>query len=194
MAQPSLEPGVTYHIYNRGNNRETIFIEERNYAYFMRLYNKYISPIVDTFAYCLMPNHFHFLLRIRDLPGFENLEGLKPPSQHFSNFFNAYTKAFNKSYNCTGSLFEKNFKRKPVTNDRYFTTLVAYIHQNPQRHGLIADFRDWPYSSYQTLISHKSTKLARNEVLDWFDDRDEFITFHRELADFKIISPLIGVD
>ena len=71
MIQQPLIPGVTYHIYNRGNNGETIFPEERNYEYFMQLYGKYISPIADTFAYCLMPNHFHFLIRIKgedDLP------------------------------------------------------------------------------------------------------------------------------
>ena len=195
MAQPPLEPGILYHIYNRGNNGETIFIEERNYDYFLQLYDKYISPIVDTFSYCLLPNHFHFLIRVKtDLPGFENLEGLKPPYRYFSNFFNAYTKAFNKTYNRTGSLFEKNFKRKPVTNDAYFTKLVAYIHQNPQRHGLIDDFRDWPYSSYTVLASQKPTRLARPEILDWFTDRDGFLTFHQNVADFKNIPPLVEGD
>ena len=185
MAQQPLEYGVTYHIYNRGNNGETIFPEERNYEYFMQLYGKYISPIADTFAYCLLRNHFHFLIRIKDktdLPGFQNLEGLKPkpPYRFFSNFFNAYTKAFNKAYNRTGSLFEKNFKRKPVTNDAYFTSLITYIHHNPQKHGLIDDYRDWPYSSYGALSSIKPTRLARNEVLDWFDDRGGFLRFHQK--------------
>jgi putative transposase len=123
----------------------------------MQLYGKYISPLVDTFAYCLLRNHFHFLVRIKtdlpgllkelrssgitDLPGFQNLEGLipKPPYRYFSNCFNAYTKAFNKAYDRTGCLFEKNFKRKPVTNDFYFTALITYIHHNPQKHGLIDD-------------------------------------------------------
>jgi putative transposase len=95
-------------IWDRGNNGETIFTEERNYEYFLKLFEKHISPIADTFAYCLMPNHFHFLIRIKsDLPGFGNLEGLKPLYGHFFNFFNAYTKAFNKAYNRTGSLREK---------------------------------------------------------------------------------------
>ena len=197
MKNTPLEPNITYHIYNRGNNRENIFTEARNYTYFMALYEKYIAPIADTFAYCLLPNHFHFLIRIRqDLPGFENLEGLtsKPIYRHFSNFFNAYTKAFNKSYNRTGSLFGKNFKRKPVTNDRYFMALVVYIHQNPQRHGLINNFRDWPYSSYQALANHKPTKFMRNEMLNRFHDRDGFLEFHRNTTDFKPIESLIDDD
>ena len=120
MTQKPLEYGEIYHIYNRDNNGEIIFIEERNYAYFMQLYEKYISPFADTFAYCLMPNHFHFLIRIKtDLPGFGNLEGLDAESlkpdresqelrsseerssyqrlgQQFATFFGTYTKAFNK--------------------------------------------------------------------------------------------------
>ena len=199
MKNQSLEPGMTYHIYNRGNNGEMIFIEERNYEYFLKLYEKYIFPIADTFAYCLLPNHFHFLIRIKkDLPGFiqelrssEERSSYQLLGQQFASFFGTYTKAINKAYNRSGSLFEKNFKRKPVTNDRYFVALVAYIHQNPQRHGLIEDFRDWPFSSYVALCSQKPTKLARNEVIDWFDDRDGFVTFHQELADFKQISSLV---
>jgi putative transposase len=139
------------------------------------------------------------LFRIKaDLPGVnQELRSFKERSscqllgQQFATFFGTYTKAFNKAYNRTGSLFEKNFKRKPVTNDLYFTALVAYIHQNPQRHGLIDDFRDWPYSSYGVLASHKPTRLARNEVLDWFDDRDGFLSFHQELIDFKQIKTLV---
>ena len=122
MSQIPLTPGVVYHIYNRGNNGEDIFIEESNYYYFMKLYDKYITPVAETYAYCLLRNHFHLMVRIKDLPGFQNLAGLeesKPAQQHFSNFFNAYTKAINKTFQRSGSLFEKPFKRKPVINDRY---------------------------------------------------------------------------
>jgi REP element-mobilizing transposase RayT len=62
---PALQPGKYYHIYNRGINRENIFFETRNYPYFLELYAKYIEPIANTFAYCLMRNHFHLLVRIK---------------------------------------------------------------------------------------------------------------------------------
>ena len=75
-----LQYGEYYHIYNRGNNRQDIFIEERNYRYFLQLYTKHVVPVVDTFAYCLMRNHFHFLLQIKK-PEQKN----KEPSQAFSN-------------------------------------------------------------------------------------------------------------
>ncbi len=67
MSNPSpLEPGNFYHIYNRGNNRENLFIQERNYGYFMKLWGKYISPVADTYAYCLLRNHFHAAVRVKD--------------------------------------------------------------------------------------------------------------------------------
>jgi putative transposase len=68
------------------------------------------------------------------------------------------------------------------------------IHQNPQRHGLVDDFRDWPFSSYAALASQKPTCLARTEVLDWFTDRDGFLTFHQGTADFKNTSSLVEGD
>jgi REP element-mobilizing transposase RayT len=66
MTPPPLEPGCYYHIYNRGNNGEDLFREQRNYAYFFKLYAHLVSPVADTFVYCLMRNHFHLLIRIKD--------------------------------------------------------------------------------------------------------------------------------
>ena len=200
MAHQPLEFGVIYHIYNRGNNGETIFPEERNYKYFMQLYGKYIAPIADTFAYCLLRNHFHFLVRIKDLPVDQERgcskqpRSFRPISKQFATFFDTYTKAINKAPSRTGRLFEDRFKRKPVTDNAYFTALITYIHQNPQKHGFVEDYRDWPYSSYSAIFSYKPTHLARDEVLRWFDDRQGFVSFHDDMADFRQISTLVEGD
>ena len=77
MSQIPLTPGVVYHIYNRGNNGENIFIEERNYAYFMKLYDKYITLVAETYAYCLLRNHFHLMVSIKDLPEINEHASLK---------------------------------------------------------------------------------------------------------------------
>ena len=114
-----LEPGKYYHIYNRGNNGENIFIEERNYTYFMNLYARYIDPVAETFSYCLLRNHFHVGIRIK-----EDLGGIKNPGQPFANLFNAYSKAISRAYGRTGSLFENRYRRKEVTTDRYFQRLI----------------------------------------------------------------------
>ena len=175
--------GHYYHVYNRGVSGEAIFREEANYLYLLHLTGTAIEEFdVSVIAYCLMPNHYHFLLR---------QDGKHSISNFMHSIFNAYTKAINKSYQRSGSLFEKPFKRKPVTKNRYFKALVAYIHQNPQRHGLIDDFRDWPFSSYQALISEKQTRLAREEILSWFDGSRGLVQYHEAVADFKAIADFI---
>ena len=195
-----LQYGKYYHIFNRGNNQENIFIEERNYRYFLRLYAKHIMPAADTYAYCLLRNHFHFLVRIKtveeqDLTSFGNLSDLpRKPSQQFSNLFNAYAKAFNKTYHRTGTLFQRPFGRIEVTSDSYFMQLVTYIHQNPQNHGFVNDFRTWPYSSYQALLSTKPTRLQRDDVLTWFQGVDHFEDVHRYEVDERKIAPLVPDD
>lgn len=198
---PPLEYNTYYHIFNRGNNRENVFKEERNYSYFLKLYAHYIEPVADTFAYCLLPNHFHLLVRVKTIEEAEE-ETLKVsetfrvlnPSQQFSNLFNAYTKAINKAYQRTGSLFEHPFGRIPVTSEQYFTQLVSYIHQNPQRHGLIDDFRRWPYSSYQTLFSEKPTRLKRDIVLKWFGGRPQVEQLHQQKISKGELAPLLLED
>jgi len=200
MSKPPtlLQCGRYYHIYNRGNNRENIFTEERNYRYFLKLYAEHIEPVADTYTYCLLRNHFHLLVRIKDashLTGLQDLSGVRRlPSQHFSNLFNAYSKAFNKAYKRSGALFQRPFGRIEVTSETYFARLVIYIHQNPQKHGLVADFRQWPYSSYHTLLAAKPTHLKRDEVLAWFGDADNLVVMHQQANIERQIAALVAED
>ena len=200
QANIPLEPGHYYHIYNRGNNRENIFIEERNYLYFMQLYQKYILPVCDTFAYCLLRNHFHILVRVKELQN-QTSEVLKTSevssktvTQQFSNFFNSYTKSINATYKRSGSLFQNRFGRIEVDSDRYFAQLIHYIHFNPQKHGFVEDFRQYPYSSYQAIVSEKPTNLCRHEVLDWFQGKNSFVNIHDLLCDEAVIRHLTQED
>ena len=112
-------------------------------------------------------------------PNTTDLTGLAPtPSRAFANFFNAYAKAFNKAYRRTCALFQRPFGRIEVTREAYLYRLVTYIHQNPRRDGFVADFREWPYSSYHALLSDKATQLKREDVLEWFGGRDCLIVVH----------------
>lgn len=163
-----LQPGQYYHIYNRGNNRENIFVEERNYPYFLSLYSRHIAPVADTFAYCLMKNHFHLLIRVKEPSRFDSTPRHLHPSQAFSNLFNAYAKAMNKAYGRTGSLFQDRFRRIVVTSEHYRRRLIVYIHLNPQYHGFVDNFRDWPWSSYHGLCEDGQTMLQGATVQDWF--------------------------
>ena len=182
-----LENGKYYHIYNRGNNGIDLFYEIENYKHFLRLYEKYIDPVAETYAWCLMKNHFHLLVYIRetveiDSTKLEYSSTDKPKivsaSKQFSNLFNAYTLAMNKRYKRTGSLFEKNFRRKVVNSDTYFQKLVFYIHNNPVHHKFAEHIIEYPWTSYGTVISNKKTKLQREKVIEYFHDLENFKYYH----------------
>src|SRR5476651_354437 len=117
-----------YHLYNRGNNKDLTFFENDNYAYFLDQFKKHVSPFCEVYSYCLMPNHFHFFIRINDQVLFE--KGIK-------NFFISYSKAVNKKYNRVGGLFQGRFKVSEITSDSYYTRIITYIHQNPVVAGLV---------------------------------------------------------
>ena len=190
----ALLPDTVYHIFNHANGNENIFVKTENYYYFLKKYAEYIYPIAETYAYCLMGNHFHLMVEIRseeelkkyfltkkpDLTGFENLSGLL--SQQFSNFFNAYTKAFNLQQNRRGSLFQRPFKRKPVLDESYFTELIVYIHNNPVKHGFVNNILDWEHSSFHSYLSQKQSKLNRRYLENWFGDSEKLIAFHKEMS------------
>jgi putative transposase len=184
-----LEPNRMYHIFNRGNNRENLFREERNYEYFLRLYVKYISPIANTYAYCLMPNHFHFLVKIKEASS-RNAN----PTQQFSNLFNSYAKSINKAYYRTGALFHRPFGRNEVKSDSYYTHLVYYIHVNPLKHGFTKDFRTYPFSSYRVLLSDEPSIQAKHEVMSWFGGKENFIDAHNKAASGLLSIELFGED
>lgn len=186
-----MEAEKFYHVYNHANGHENLFREEENYRFFLQQWDKYISPIAETYAYCLMPNHIHFLIKTRSIEevrmnfGFEDVKPFgkfetfqKLVSKQFSNLYSSYAQAFNKMYNRKGSLFTPNFKRKEITSEEYLKTLVCYIHRNPIHHGFCADFKEWEHSSYHAYLSDKSSKIERNYILDLFDGKENFIEAH----------------
>ena len=206
MSKPiPLEYGKYYHIFSRGINRANLFFSERNYRFFMRRYAYYVEPVADTYAYCLLRNHFHVLARTRTVEEQEawyDSQILRPtepkrafapknPSQQLGNLLNSYTKAINEAHGRTGSLFQHPFGRVEVTSVVYLRILVTYIHQNPQRHRLIDDFRAWPYSSYGAFQTTKRTRLKRDEVLDWFSGSVAFEMVHESPIDEATLAPLL---
>jgi len=181
QASLPLEPGKVYHLYNRGNNREDLFRDKADYRTFLALYFKHVHSVVDTFAFCLMRNHFHLLMSVRDAARFpEDVDsfGQIDATQAFSNLFNAYAKMFNGRHQRTGRLFEERFKRILVDSDNYSSQLVVYIHRNPQRHGFVLDFRTWEWSSYRALCSDRPTRVERVEVMRWFGSVRNFEVAH----------------
>jgi putative transposase len=136
----------------------------------------HVGPVVDTFAYCLLRNHFHLLIRVRPALDWPTGPG---PSRRFADFFNGYARAINRAYGRCGSLFRKPFRRRAVTSASDLAHLVCYIHQIPQRHGLIADFRDYPHSSFPAYRDlARPSRLRRLETISWFGGIDGLESAH----------------
>jgi putative transposase len=188
------EEGRFYHIYNRTIDKQPLFKNEGNYEFFLKRYDEYLSAVVDTYAYCLLGNHFHLLIKVRehlDLTTFKKLSNLSTSdstiksvhdivSHQFRKFFQSYAMAFNKQQERVGTLFQTPFKRALVDNDAYFSQLVYYIHANPQRHDLTEDFRVWKWSSYGRMLSDKNSKLKKQEVLEWFGGKEIYKQYHAD--------------
>lgn len=101
------------------------------------------------------------------------------PSSHLGHLFNAYARYFNLKYHRHGSLFEHQFKRKPVENERYLRNAVVYIHKNPEHHGYSDNFRGYPWSSYHSFFEEQGEWIHRDEVLEWFGSAADFMMAHR---------------
>ncbi len=207
--QAPLLPGEFYHLFNRANTQgEQLFPQERNYRYFLQKWTEYVGGRMDVLAYCLMPNHFHFLVRVNDdardntapsgvIPSPSETErdnipsrdvipndpSVIPPSEALRRLFITYTQAINKQEQRRGSLFQEHPKRLRIESDSHLLSLIRYIHNNPVHHGLVAHLEDWRYSSYHALSNQAQTQLARQAVLDMFGGIAAFVAFHQQPAD-----------
>jgi putative transposase len=174
-----LQAGNFYHIYNRGNNRQNIFFERDNYLHFLYLVREYLATKgVDILAYCLMPNHYHFLVYLQN----DNLS----PAMHRLSV--AYTKAINKRFDRSGALFQGRFQTIHVNDPNYLIHLSRYIHLNPVKAGFVNRAEEWEFSSYPEYVGLRSGTLPQMDYLNLqFQDEPRELAlddnFHRLLID-----------
>ncbi len=170
-----LQTGNFYHVYNRGNNRQIIFFEQENYIYFLKLVKEHlISKAVDIVAYCLMPNHYHFLVYLTD----ETL------SDAMKSLSLAYTKAINKRFNRSGVLFQGRFQSIHVSQTDYLINLSRYIHLNPVQAGLVKQPEEWEFSSYLEYAGLRAGTLPNTEYIKMQIERES--TYQQFLADHSL--------
>ncbi len=167
-----IESDRYYHIFNQANGMIDIFKENRNYPFFLDKLEKHLSPVCEIIAYCLMKNHFHLVIKTKDV---EN----QKISRAFANLFIGYAKAFNKTYNRSGSLFKKPFKRKLITTEEYLKNVILYVHSNPVKDGFRDDLIEYPWSSYNEVLDNVSTMIEREFVLELFENKENFIATHK---------------
>ncbi len=183
-------PDTFYHLYNRGNNKQKVFFTDENYSFFLKYFDTYLSPVLNVYAYCLLPNHYHILIKtkpeteVSSLTIFgKKLKYKERLTSLFKKFFISYAKAINKQESRTGSLFEKPFHRKYITNENYLIRTILYIHLNPFHHKLNTDYRKYKWSSYVRFMNNKPSRLMKEEVLNMFGSRENFLVMHEEQKD-----------
>jgi putative transposase len=144
--------GEHYHLYNRGNNFENIFLAREDYVRFLRLLRRHIvsSAAADILAYCLMPNHYHLLVHLRR----DNL------SASMQAMTVAYAKGLNKKYGRVGRLFQAPFQAIHVARQDYLDLLMAYIHRNPVEAGLAVYSEEWEFSSHRDYVGLRAGTLV----------------------------------
>ncbi len=155
--RPDYFPGGYYHIYNRGAHKVSIIRQAANFLFILNKMKQYSRQFdLTLIAYCLMYNHYHFLIR---------QNGAYPAGLLPQRVFNSYSKAYNKRYEHSGTLFEGNYKVKPVQTTPHLLHLCRYIHGNPVKDGLTADPADWPYSNYLEFIGERNGTLYDPEFV-----------------------------
>lgn len=170
-----------YHVYNRSN--ETVFYSESNYLFFIEKVRKLIYPVCDIFAWCLMPNHFHFLIQANQetvkLTEEKHRPTLQVLSKNFGTLLSSYTQALNKSIKRRGRLFAHNTKAKLITHqgNEHIENCFFYIHQNPIQAGLVEKIESWKYSSFQDYAGLREGTMCNKslafEMINY--DQENFI-------------------
>lgn len=157
--------GQYYHVYNRGVNRQPIFITDENYRFLIRRIGEFLPfYAIQIVAYCLMPNHYHFLVHV-------GADGALSP--FFQRLFNSYTQAFNLQQGRKGTLFEGRAKSKLVAETSYVYALTRYIHLNPVLAQLVHDPSEWPYSDYLDWTGGRQGNIFAAEFRDMFFSSSE---------------------
>ncbi len=163
------EPSNLYHIYNRGNNKQPIFFNRENYLYFLKKVKKYIYTNCDILSWCLMPNHFHFLVHANQHSiklVKENPLQINALTEGIRLLLSTYTQGINKQNNSTGSLFQQKTKFKCINDGdkHYGYTAFQYIHQNPLKAALVLKLEDWEFSSFADYAGLRNGDLCNRDL------------------------------
>lgn len=181
MHQDDFITGEFYHIFNRANSQtDLLFYQTRNYRFFLQRWGDYLGDIFEVWAYCLIPNHYHFLVKLKASDHACTVEAIR-------KFSISYTQAVNKQQARRGSLFQEHPKRIRILSERNLLSLIHYIHHNPVHHGLTRQIESWRFSSYPALLSQTKSKVAREQVLALFGGREQFVKFHQQMNDYRAI-------
>lgn len=186
---PPILPGNFYHLHNKSSGHQKLFVTDENYHFFLEKYKHYMGPVADTYAYVMMPEHFHFLVKIKnegELVKYfsKNRQKLDEYDtmiqEQLGELFSAYSKSFNKKQNHKGDLFLPQVKRKKITDPEYLKNLVRYFHYEPVNAGLVKQVYKYDHSSYNAMVNGDNKLISNVALYELFNDPDSFESFHEE--------------
>lgn len=154
-----------YHIYNRTNNKETLFKDDDDYLRFLEGVRKHILPTAEILGWCLMPNHFHFLVYTTEQSVQQTKVGglsLQEIQKGIKNLLSSYTKYINFRYKRSGNLFQQKTKYKVIDKDSF--QVLHYIHQNPWKAKFVDKLELWKYSSFVDFIGLRKGTLCNRQL------------------------------
>lgn len=211
----ALKCGNFYNIFSPENGKEQFFYSDENYFFFLKKFSETVLPIAELYGYCLLPNQFHLLIKIKDeksvfeylkmngnfpeetvtldsiktLSAGEGMANLDIFGMHisrlFSTFFNSYSKAINEQQKKRGSLFEKGFKIKHLESTADLKQCLLNMHNSSLQNKLVTKVEDWKFSSYEALSTDKATKLKRDEAMSWFENKEDFLNCQHQKIEYS---------
>ena len=149
-------PDLIYHILNRGNNRQVVFIEDKDYLRYLEILKRYKEKFqFKIFAYCLMTNHIHLILQISDKATISKI---------MQSITIAHTRYYHYTYHSSGHVWQGRFRSPLVSSDEYLLAAMRYVEQNPLRAGIVDDLKDYPYSSFIANTTQGQDDLVDKEA------------------------------
>jgi putative transposase len=200
-------PQCHYHIVFKSVDGVKLFKTEENHDFFLKKFSLYLNPFCACLAYCLLDNHVHFVVQVKAItclresilaiPEEMRTESMKKSfdksfgkeivdeilERQVNRFMTSYANAFNKKFSRKGSLFQSPFRRIEIKEEAHLQQAIIYVHANAQKHGLVADFKDYKYSSYWEILYHTSAYVQVDEVLQFFGGKDQYINTHQSQID-----------
>ena len=211
----TFEEGQFYHVYDKAVGSWPLFREPAHYQLLLDKWREYLDGYLEVYGYCLVPTHFHFLVRVPVVDEAYRRRALDEGTKlglafgsgkltvneflegQFRRFLASYALTYNYEQDRKGPLFGQHIMHIPLPDRQQTLLLIHYLHHHPVRSGLVKASAEWRYSSYNAILSDQPTEVVRDKVLSWFDGKDRgqaraaFVAFHEKEADYRSIADLL---
>lgn len=197
----SFLPGQDFHLLFKSHGGVFLFRNAENHRYFLQKFSSFLLPVFNVYAWSTLGNHAHFVVSVKQpeqvVEFFHNRPDLNRSlvvqqlfgaphasllqlviERQVNSMMVSYAHAYNKYYNRKGGLFQSPFRRSVINDPAHLRQSIVYVHKNAEQHGLVKDFRHYPFSSYDEILNGYSPLVDVNAVLRIFDGKERFVDGH----------------